>query len=89
MSTLRFSDLSASVPETGLDPNPWLKSGQQIADDGQMERDFASMAYLFIQDRARALLPYMLGFEVVEVNASDARGKVSDEVARRAQGERA
>jgi hypothetical protein len=31
-----------------------------------MEQDFARLAYTFMQDRAAGLVPYLLGFEVVE-----------------------
>lgn len=36
------------------------------ADNNQFEQDFSKLAFMFVQDRAAALMPYMLGFEVVQ-----------------------
>ena len=38
----------------------------ESADQERFEQDLSSMAYQFVVDRAPALLPYMLGFEVVD-----------------------
>ena len=35
-------------------------------DEAQLEQDFANMAFVFLRDRAQALMPYLLGFEVVD-----------------------
>jgi len=41
-------------------------AGVESPDEQQLEQDFANMSFMFIQDRAAKLVPYMLGFEVVE-----------------------
>ena len=41
-------------------------SGVESADETQMEQDFGRLAYTFLKDRAAALIPYLLGFEVVD-----------------------
>ena len=38
----------------------------ESADETQFENDFSNLAFQFVQDRAPALMPYMLGFEVVD-----------------------
>ena len=38
----------------------------ESADQQQFEQDLSTLAFQFVQDRAPALLPYMLGFEVVD-----------------------
>lgn len=38
----------------------------ESADQKQFEQDLSTLAYQFVVDRAPALLPYMLGFEVVD-----------------------
>lgn len=38
----------------------------ESADQEQFEQDLSTLAYQFVVDRAPALLPYMLGFEVVD-----------------------
>lgn len=38
----------------------------ESADQKQFEQDLSNIAYQFVMDRAPALLPYMLGFEVVD-----------------------
>jgi hypothetical protein len=35
-------------------------------DEVQLEQDFGRLAYTFLKDRAAGLMPYLLGFEVVE-----------------------
>lgn len=42
------------------------KSAQSQADDTQFETDFSNLAFTFIQDRAPALMNYILGFETVD-----------------------
>lgn len=38
----------------------------ESADETIFENDFSTLAFQFVQDRAPALMPYMLGFEVVD-----------------------
>lgn len=38
----------------------------ESADEEVFENDFSTLAYQFVHDRAPALMPYMLGFEVVD-----------------------
>ena len=40
--------------------------GTESPDEVQMEQDFGRLAYTFLKDRAAALVPYLLGFEVVD-----------------------
>ena len=50
-----------------LQSDLWLfKSAQSQADDTQFESDFSNLAFTFIQDRAPALMNYILGFETVD-----------------------
>lgn len=35
-------------------------------DEAQLEQDFANLAFMFLRDRAAALMPHLLGFEVVD-----------------------
>lgn len=35
-------------------------------DEVQLEQDFANLAFMFLRDRASGLMPYLLGFEVVD-----------------------
>ena len=58
-------------PEVGQSPqtgNPDEMQAPESANQRQFEDDFGSLAYQFVQDRAPALVPYMLGFEVVDRN---------------------
>lgn len=41
-------------------------AGVESPDEVQMEQDFGRLAYTFLKDRAAALVPYLLGFEVVD-----------------------
>ena len=41
-------------------------AGVESPDEVQMEQDFGRLAYTFLKDRAAALIPYLLGFEVVD-----------------------
>jgi hypothetical protein len=52
-------------PVTG---NPDEMQAPESANQRQFEDDFGSLAYQFVNDRAPALVPYMLGFEVVDRN---------------------
>ena len=45
---------------------PILKQAVESPDRQQHEKDFSTLAYAFLQDRAAGLLPYLLGFEVVD-----------------------
>lgn len=58
-------------PEVGQSPvtgNPDEMQAPESANQRQFEDDFGALAYQFVQDRAPALVPYMLGFEVVDRN---------------------
>ena len=58
-------------PEVGQSPvtgNPDEMQAPESANQRQFEDDFGSLAYQFVNDRAPALVPYMLGFEVVDRN---------------------
>ena len=57
----KFNSLLAKVPE-GL----YKSAGIENADQVQLEQDFGKLAYTFLRDRASGLIPYLLGFEVVE-----------------------
>lgn len=57
----KFSSLLLQLPDDFK-----KYAGIESADEIQLEQDFANMAFAFLQDRARDLLPYLLGFEVVE-----------------------
>lgn len=52
-------------PQTG---NPDEMQAPESANQRQFEDDFGALAYQFVQDRAPALVPYLLGFEVVDRN---------------------
>ena len=58
-------------PDMGQSPvtgNPDEMQAPESANQRQFEDDFGSLAYQFVNDRAPALVPYMLGFEVVDRN---------------------
>lgn len=58
-------------PEMGQSPvtgNPDEMQVPESANHKQYEDDFGSLAYQFVQDRAPALLPYLVGFEIVDRN---------------------
>ena len=65
-------DPSGGVPpDVGQSPvtgNPDEMQAPESANQMQFEDDFGSLAYQFVNDRAPALVPYMLGFEVVDRN---------------------
>ena len=58
-------------PDVGQSPvvgNPDEMQAPESANQRQFEDDFGSLAYQFVNDRAPALVKYMLGFEVVDRN---------------------
>jgi len=57
----KFASLLAKMPE-GLKKFAGIESPDQM----QLEQDFGRLAYSFLSDRAGGLLPYVLGFEVVD-----------------------
>jgi hypothetical protein len=62
MSNKTFSSLLATAP-MGLSKEA---AGIESPDEVQMEQDFGRMAYMFLKDRAAGMIPYLLGFEIVE-----------------------
>lgn len=61
---IRFDSLLAN---DRLETDLWnYKFAQSQADDTQFENDFSNLAFTFIQDRAPALMNYILGFETVD-----------------------
>lgn len=57
----KLTDILATVPQS------FIKDADvENPDEVQLEQDFANMAFMFLRDRAQALMPYLLGFEVVE-----------------------
>jgi hypothetical protein len=73
-----FKEAQAAMPGAGAPPpdvgqspvtgNPDEMQAPESANQRQFEDDFGSLAYQFIEDRAPALIPYLLGFEVVDRN---------------------
>lgn len=57
----KFISLLANLP-VGLTKNADIESPDEV----QLEQDFARLAYTFLKDRAAGLIPYLLGFEVVD-----------------------
>ena len=75
--TILYKESQAMMPDQGMAPemgqspvtgNPDEMQAPESANQKQYEDDFGSLAYQFVQDRAPALMPYMLGFEVVDRN---------------------
>lgn len=75
--TILFKEAQAAMPGAGMSPemgqspvtgNPDEMQAPESANQRQFEDDFGSLAYQFVQDRAPALVPYLLGFEVVDRN---------------------
>lgn len=62
MSKIAFKSLLASMP-VGMNKE---SAGIESPDEVQLEQDFGRMAYLFLKDRAAGLIPYLLGFEIVD-----------------------
>lgn len=52
---------------------PILKQAVESPDREQHEKDFSQLAFAFLQDRAAGLLPYLLGFEVVDRDEDGAK----------------
>lgn len=48
-------------------------AGVEYPNQEQVEGDFGALAHQFVSDRADMLMPYMIGFEVVERNSSGSR----------------
>lgn len=72
-----FKESQAAMPEGGMPPemgqspvtgNPDEMQAPESANQKQFEDDFGALAYQFVNDRAPALVPYMLGFEIVDRN---------------------
>lgn len=77
-----FKTAQAMAPDATMAPDAGAPLGQgmggvttgrpdemqapESADQQQFEQDLSNLAYQFVVDRAPALLPYMLGFEVVD-----------------------
>lgn len=57
-----------SVGQSPVTGSPDEMQVPESANQRQFEDDFGSLAYQFVQDRAPGLIPYMLGFEVVDRN---------------------
>jgi hypothetical protein len=58
---MKLANLLASAPAT------FIKDADvESPDEVQLEQDFASLSFLFLRDKASALMPYLLGFEVVD-----------------------
>lgn len=78
--TILFKEAQAAMPgeppggmppEMGQSPvtgNPDEMQAPESSNQRQFEDDFGSLAMQFVTDRAPALVPYMLGFEVVDRN---------------------
>lgn len=63
----KLRDLLAETP-AGV-----TKFAVEMPDRQQIEQDFGHMAFQFLRDRAPALLPHMIGFEVVEQEPDGSR----------------
>lgn len=59
----RLYSLFADTPIKGTE---FLKYAQSQPDETQFAKDFSNLAFQFMQDRAPALMKYILGFEVVD-----------------------
>ena len=59
-----ISSLLADV--SGMSEPSFLKVAQEQPDNVQFAQDFSNLAFQFLQDRAPALMKYILGFEVVD-----------------------
>lgn len=75
--TILFKEAQAEMPAGGIQPevgqspqvgNPDEMQAPESSSQRQFEDDFGSLAYQFVNDRAPALIPYLLGFEVVDRN---------------------
>lgn len=64
---IKKATLESLLAEKSLQSDLFMyKDAQTQADDTQFESDFSNLAFMFIQDRAPALMPYILGFETVD-----------------------
>lgn len=72
-----FKEAQIAGPEGGMAPdvgqspvtgNPDEMQAPESANHKQYEDDFGALAYQFVQDRAPALVPYLVGFEIVDRN---------------------
>jgi len=61
-----FTSLLAKMPQSSIPLGLAKQADVESADEMQLEQDFAHLAYTFLQDRAGGLIPYILGFEVVD-----------------------
>lgn len=64
---MNLQDLLAVVP------GDVKRAGIESPDRQQLEQDFSGLAYAFLKDRAPGLLPYLVGFEVVESDEDGSR----------------
>ena len=69
----KLQSLLAEVPvginfgdHSGIRSATVKRADLESPDETQLEQDFGRLAYTFLQDRAPNLVPYLLGFEVVE-----------------------
>ena len=58
----KFSDLLFRIPE-GVNVK---LARTESPDELQFEKDFSRLAYAFVKDKATPLLPFMVGFEIVD-----------------------
>lgn len=72
-----FKEAQMAGPEGGLPPevgqspvsgNPDEMQAPESANQKQYEDDFGALALQFVQDRAPAMMPYLIGFEIVDRN---------------------
>jgi len=71
MAKLDINSLLATH-DSGVDT--WLqKKAQEQPDEVQFAQDFSNLAFQFIQDRAPALMQYIVGFEVVDRSENGTR----------------
>ena len=56
-----------------VDESTLTKLAVEGPDQQQIEQDFGRMAYAFLKDRAASLIPYLIGFEVVEQEPDGSR----------------
>lgn len=66
-SSITFESLLADRGAIAGTGDMWLtKEAQEQPDNVQFAQDFSNLAFQFMQDRAPALMKYLLGFEVVD-----------------------
>lgn len=66
MATRKLSSLFADTSKLTGNTASFLKTAQEQPDNVQFAQDFSNLAFQFLQDRAPALMKYILGFEVVD-----------------------